>query len=109
MTPAAVASSVVGWTYFTAWTVSFYPQAIMNYRRKSVDGLAVEFLYLNVGAFLCLSIYNIALYTSAGVRNEYAGRHDGAMPAVAVNDVAFAVHVSKCGLELSRLTSFRPS
>ena len=27
-------SSVVGWIYFAAWTVSFYPQIFTNYRRK---------------------------------------------------------------------------
>ena len=27
-------SAVVGWLYFAAWTVSFYPQIYTNFRRK---------------------------------------------------------------------------
>ena len=33
-------SIVLGYGYFTAWTVSFYPQIIMNHSRKSVLGLS---------------------------------------------------------------------
>ena len=29
-------SSVIGWTYFSAWSISFYPQAWLNHQRKSV-------------------------------------------------------------------------
>ena len=29
-----VASEVVGWIYFAAWTVSFYPQIFENWKRK---------------------------------------------------------------------------
>ena len=29
-----VISTVVGWIYFVAWTVSFYPQIVENFRRK---------------------------------------------------------------------------
>lgn len=30
----AVFSDVVGWIYFVAWSISFYPQIVTNYRRK---------------------------------------------------------------------------
>uniref|UniRef100_A0A182SCF3 Uncharacterized protein n=1 Tax=Anopheles maculatus TaxID=74869 RepID=A0A182SCF3_9DIPT len=42
-----VVSSVIGWIYFAAWTVSFWPQMIINYRRQSVVGLSFDFLTLN--------------------------------------------------------------
>lgn len=29
-----IASAACGVTYFTAWSASFYPQLIKNYRRK---------------------------------------------------------------------------
>ena len=29
-------SSLMGWVYFGAWSISFYPQLWMNFRRKSV-------------------------------------------------------------------------
>lgn len=30
----SVINQVVGWIYFAAWSISFYPQVIMNWRRK---------------------------------------------------------------------------
>jgi hypothetical protein len=35
----AITSGVVGWFYFAAWSVSFYPQAVQNFMRRSVVGL----------------------------------------------------------------------
>lgn len=36
---AQITSSVIGWTYFAAWSGSFYPQAVLNWERRSVIGL----------------------------------------------------------------------
>lgn len=41
-------NQVIGWIYFVAWSISFYPQAIENFRRKSVIGLNFDFLALNL-------------------------------------------------------------
>ena len=30
-------SSIIGWTYFVAWSISFYPQIWDNYRRKRYE------------------------------------------------------------------------
>ncbi|BGP72619.1 mannose-1-phosphate guanyltransferase [Rhodotorula toruloides] len=84
--------SLLGWTYTAAWSVSFYPQLILNWRRKSVTGLSIDFLTLNPLGFLCYSISNLALYASSTVRASYRARHDGHNPQVALNDVVFAVH-----------------
>ncbi|BGP32464.1 hypothetical protein JCM10296v2_004245 [Rhodotorula toruloides] len=70
----------------------FYPQLILNWRRKSVTGLSIDFLTLNPLGFLCYSISNLALYASSTVRASYRARHDGHNPQVALNDVVFAVH-----------------
>ncbi len=32
--PWAMVSACVGWTYFVTWSISFYPQIIVNYQRK---------------------------------------------------------------------------
>jgi hypothetical protein len=32
-------SSIIGYTYFIAWSVSFYPQPFLNYRRKNTEGM----------------------------------------------------------------------
>lgn len=55
-------SSVVGWLYFLAWSVSFYPQILSNYRRKSVVGLNFDFLSLNLVGFVLYSLFNCGLY-----------------------------------------------
>ena len=32
-------SSIIGYTYFTAWSISFYPQLFLNCRRKDTEGI----------------------------------------------------------------------
>ena len=32
--PWVMISACVGWTYFVTWSISFYPQIIVNYQRK---------------------------------------------------------------------------
>lgn len=57
-------SSVIGWCYFVAWSISFYPQIYTNFRRKSVVGLNFDFLSLNIIGFLLYGVFNAALYYS---------------------------------------------
>jgi len=64
----------------------------MNFRRKSVQGLSIDFLYLNVFGFLCYSIFNIAMFNSSSMKEEYRRRHHGNEPQIRANDVAFSVH-----------------
>lgn len=56
-------SSVIGWLYFVAWSISFYPQIITNYKRKSVVGLNFDFLSLNIIGFVLYGVFNIGLYS----------------------------------------------
>jgi cystinosin len=42
-----VLSTILGWLYFFAWGVSFYPQAILNFRRRSTSGTTVDFPLIN--------------------------------------------------------------
>lgn len=39
-----------------------------------------------------MQVYNLALYASPTVRDQYAARHDGHYPQVQPNDLAFAGH-----------------
>ena len=41
-----------GWIYFVAWSLSFYPQVVENWRRKSVIGLNFDYLALNITGFI---------------------------------------------------------
>ncbi|KPV74973.1 uncharacterized protein RHOBADRAFT_36956 [Rhodotorula graminis WP1] len=85
-------SHILGWIGTAAWSISFYPQLIINYRRKSVEGLSIDFFSLNPLGFACYTVYNVALYASPTVRRQYGERHDGHYPQAQANDIAFAVH-----------------
>jgi cystinosin len=91
-TPWRFWSNLIGWMYFSAWSVSFWPQVIMIMMRGRVSGLSFDFLALNLLGFSCYSAYNIALYSDATVRAQYAIAHSGKLPAVQLNDVLFGLH-----------------
>ncbi|KAJ1664917.1 hypothetical protein IW140_003736 [Coemansia sp. RSA 1813] len=85
-------SAVLGWTYFIAWSVSFYPQIILNHRRKSVEGLSIDFLVYNVYGFACYAIFNTAFFFSRSIADEYERRNDGHPNLVRFNDLFFSYH-----------------
>lgn len=85
---------IVGWIYFAAWSLSFYFQVILNYRRKSVVGLNFDFLALNTIGFTCYTIYNFTLMFSYPVQKEYYARHAYSRIPVEYNDLFFSLHAS---------------
>ncbi|TPX32189.1 hypothetical protein SmJEL517_g04618 [Synchytrium microbalum] len=89
-----ILSQVVGWAYFVAWSISFYPQVILNYKRLSVTGLSLDFIALNLLGFTCYSFYNITFLFSTTVRDEYRTINDGQDPLVTIHDVLFACHAT---------------
>lgn len=84
-------SQVLGWAYFCAWSVSFYPQVVQNFQRRSVVGLSVDYQLLNLGGFSSYFAFNAALYWNTHVKDEYVREH-GKPNAVELNDVFFAGH-----------------
>jgi len=90
--PFRTVSSMLGWVYFSAWSVSFWPQVIINFRRRSVVGLSFDYVWLNLVGFSCYSAYNAGYYWNADVRAQYARAHGGSLPAVQLNDVFFGLH-----------------
>ncbi|WKX97678.1 hypothetical protein Q1695_013391 [Nippostrongylus brasiliensis] len=87
-----LATVIVGWMYFFAWSLSFYPQIFLNYRRKSVSGLNFDFLLLNVIGFSAYSLYNLLMFYDPKVQEEYKQQHPRSPIPVLLNDVVFAVH-----------------
>jgi cystinosin len=83
-------SHLLGWFYFFCWSISFYPQVILNHQRKSVQGLSFDFVVLNFIGFASYSIYNISFYSDE-VQREYYSRFGSKNP-IQLNDVAFSVH-----------------
>eukprot|EP00961_Rhodomonas_salina_P175898 2371368-Rhodomonas_salina.5 len=61
-TIAQYASSILGWTYFAVWSISFYPQMYLNWRRRSVAGLSFDFELLNLLGFTAYAIFNWELF-----------------------------------------------
>ena len=53
---AGFVSGAIGVAYTSAWTASFYPQAILNFKRKSVVGLSLDFIWLNPVGFAAYTV-----------------------------------------------------
>lgn len=86
-------SSIIGYSYFLSWSVSFYPQLITNYQQKSIEGLSTDSYVLAVVNYTCYTIYNTFFFFSKGIRQEYQDRHgQDSKITVQSNDVAFAIH-----------------
>ncbi|KAA0186653.1 Cystinosin [Fasciolopsis buskii] len=88
----SVVEVVVGWMYFAAWTISFYPQVFLNWRRKSVVGLNLDFLFLNLTGFFIYSVFNITLYASPVIKDLYHRLYPIGEIPVQMNDIFFSVH-----------------
>jgi len=87
-----IISSVLGWLYFLAWSVSFYPQVYTNWRRKSVVGLSFDYEIYNLLGFLCYSAFNISFYFINSIKVLYEEEHNGQENLVQPNDVFFSLH-----------------
>lgn len=85
-------SDIVGWIYFFAWSLSFYSQVILNYRRKSVTGLNFDFLALNLVGFTYYMIFYLVMLYSSEVQKDYQKRHHLSRVSVGYNDLFFTIH-----------------
>jgi cystinosin len=99
-------SLLFGWVYTACWSLSFYPQPLLNYRRRSTSGTTIDFPFINAlgrsrdispqlskltcKGFLAYFVSNLAFYYSPVIRAQYAARHHGLTPTVQFNDIAFA-------------------
>ncbi|KAJ9614028.1 hypothetical protein H2200_002164 [Cladophialophora chaetospira] len=76
-----------------AWSASFYPQPWLNWKRRTTQGLTIDFPLLNVLGFVCYTISTCCFMFSPTIRAQYAARHPvSPEPTVRFNDVAFGVH-----------------
>ena len=93
-------ASLLGWIYTLSWSASFYPQPLLNLRRRSTTGTTPSFPTLNVLGFSCYTASTLAFYYSPVIKAQYARRNNGSETTVRGNDVVFAVHA----LALSMIT-----
>ncbi|KAH7251697.1 hypothetical protein BKA59DRAFT_452934 [Fusarium tricinctum] len=85
-------SGLFGWVYFFAWSASFYPQPLLNWRRRSTSGTTIDFPFINVLGFAAYFSSNVAFYYSPEIRAQYSARHKGLQSTVQFNDITFALH-----------------
>eukprot|EP00922_Rhytidocystis_sp_ex-Travisia-forbesii_P021611 GHVS01031650.1.p1 GENE.GHVS01031650.1~~GHVS01031650.1.p1 ORF type:complete len:1307 (+),score=241.80 GHVS01031650.1:329-4249(+) len=77
-------SWIFGLVYVTAWAVSFYPQLVMNCKRKSVTGMSFDLIVYNIVGYSAYSIYTcVQVYVQSKTKSAHA---------VEVHDVFFALH-----------------
>lgn len=77
-----ILSNIIGWIYFTAWTISFYPQIWENYTRHSVTGLCIDYPVYNFTGYLSYSVFTVWGYFDKNI---------GTGP-IELQDLLFAVH-----------------
>uniref|UniRef100_A0A2C9U6Z9 Cystinosin homolog n=1 Tax=Manihot esculenta TaxID=3983 RepID=A0A2C9U6Z9_MANES len=73
--PLKITYEVFGWIAFVSWSMSFYPQVILNFRRKSVVGLNFDFVVLNLTKHSSYLIYNASLYFSSAIQKQYFDKY----------------------------------
>ncbi|XP_042560765.1 cystinosin isoform X2 [Clupea harengus] len=88
----AIIDQVIGWIYFVAWSISFYPQAYENWKRKSVVGLNFDFLALNLTGFFAYSVFNVGLFWVPYIKEEFLEKEPNGVNPVDANDVFFSLH-----------------
>ncbi|KAL3784051.1 hypothetical protein ACHAWO_008041 [Cyclotella atomus] len=69
-----ILSNVIGYTYFLAWSTSFYPQILLNRQRRTTHGLSVDFCILNVLGYICYTIYTTNFYFNPIIIQQYKDR-----------------------------------
>lgn len=85
---------IVGWIYFAAWSISFYPQILINYQRKKVTGLDFNFIALNLSGFLCYTIYNVCLFYIPRFKEDFVHFNPNQTEPVFANDIGFSIHAT---------------
>ncbi|XP_021669051.2 cystinosin homolog isoform X2 [Hevea brasiliensis] len=73
--PLKITYELLGWIAFVSWSISFYPQAILNFRRKSVVGLNFDFVILNLTKHSSYLVYNASLYFSSAIQKQYFNKY----------------------------------
>eukprot|EP00918_Siedleckia_nematoides_P022449 GHVU01048342.1.p1 GENE.GHVU01048342.1~~GHVU01048342.1.p1 ORF type:complete len:586 (+),score=63.91 GHVU01048342.1:1205-2962(+) len=79
-----VVSVALGFAYVFCWAISFYPQAILNYKRKSTEGMSNDLVLYNVTAYTMYAYYVLV--------RRYVQNRDHLSAAVEFHDVIFALH-----------------
>jgi len=105
-----VAATVLGWLYNLIWALSYYPQMIKNWQRKSVDGLSIDFILFNLFGYAMYTLFNLSLYFDTPLRLEYMKQFDAQQHPVFLNDLLLCIHnLVAISIELGQIFMYRES
>ncbi|MCJ1468865.1 hypothetical protein MMC07_007495 [Pseudocyphellaria aurata] len=91
--PQLARPSDIATSSMLSWTLSCYPQVILNFRRHSTVGVNLSLPFINTLGFSAYTLSTSAMYFSPLIRAQYASRNPASpVPTVRANDVAFAGH-----------------
>ena len=94
-------SKSFGYIYFLSWTISNWPQLLLNYRHKSTEGLSPDYVTVNCIGFVCYAVFNSVFYWNPAIQNAYADDHDGADVDIKSEDVFLALQTTVLVLSLA--------
>lgn len=86
-----VLKDALGVFYVLAWSSTFYPQVLLNWRRRTTVGLSHDFIGMSWVGFFAYAVFSCGGFSSSIVRAAYEGKR-GAPPPIEAADVAFALH-----------------
>lgn len=90
-----ITAEVVGWGYFVAWTISFFPQIYENFRRRSVVGLSFDMVTYFMLSYITYGIYNSVVYFDVDIQRQIIGHSKQSNP-VKLCDFIFAAFAFLC-------------
>ncbi|KAI0980024.1 hypothetical protein GJ496_006535 [Pomphorhynchus laevis] len=91
---ADILNTLTGWLSFFLWSASFYPQVILNQKRKSVVGLSFDYTAIDLLGYIPFTIYNCLIYFPSSVQNKYQYYHPHQPIPIELNDVIYTIHVT---------------
>ncbi|KAL9645501.1 hypothetical protein ABK040_000567 [Willaertia magna] len=87
-----------GYCNTICWSFMFYPQMITNYTRKSAEGLSFDFIILNTIGNICYLIFNLSLFSSKTLTENYIQNYHLKKIPVGFNDILFSIHAKDYSL-----------
>jgi len=80
-------SNLLGWLYVACWGIFSYPQIFLNYKLRSVEGLKLDYAFLNVTGFIyCSTAYSIAYFKKDLPMDHYG------YGTIRIQDLVFIYH-----------------
>ncbi|EGP84275.1 uncharacterized protein MYCGRDRAFT_95554 [Zymoseptoria tritici IPO323] len=101
-------SMLCGWGYFTLWSLSYYPQPLLNFSQKSTEGLTFDYPVLNVLGSACYFWPGLWRWRSTCVASDRTGKREMSKVTAAlvvgcglavVTSIAFALVPSGLAME----------